>query len=61
MKQDTPGPPLAAPRQGSVLPSAFRQLSSGELFGTTREVRIVHRGVEYRLSQTRQGKLILTK
>ena len=61
MKQDTPGPVPAMPRQRPVPPLAFRKLSSGELFGATREVRIVHRGVEYRLSQTRQGKLILTK
>jgi hemin uptake protein HemP len=31
------------------------------LFGSSREVRIEHEGLEYRLTRTRQGKLILTK
>ena len=59
MKQDTASPVSTLPRPAP--PSTLRQLSSGELFGAAREVRIVHRGVEYRLTQTRQGKLILTK
>ena len=31
------------------------------LFGTRREVVLVHRGEPYRLRQTQSGKLILTK
>jgi hemin uptake protein HemP len=38
-----------------------RRIRSRELFGAGREVRIDHEGVEYRLTHTRQGKLILTK
>ncbi|MCU0758823.1 MAG: hemin uptake protein HemP [Steroidobacteraceae bacterium] len=36
-------------------------MTSRELFQGAREVRIQHHGVEYRLTETRQGKLILTK
>ena len=36
-------------------------LDSEKLFGGSNEVRLRHRGVEYRLRITRQGKLILTK
>lgn len=36
-------------------------LDSATLLGENREVRIVHDGETYRLSRTRQGKLILTK
>lgn len=38
-----------------------RSLSSEALFGGAREVMIYHLGEVYRLSITRQGKLILTK
>ncbi len=38
-----------------------RTVDSATLLGTNREVRIVHEGETYRLSRTRQGKLILTK
>lgn len=45
-----------------VPPSAVvRTLTSSELFGAGREVRIVHRGLVYTLRLTRLGKLILTK
>lgn len=37
------------------------RLSSRDLFGSQREVVIVHRGDEYRLRITSLGKLILTK
>lgn len=46
-----PAPPATAPRT----------MSSAELFGASREVRIVHRGEQYALRLTRLGKLILTK
>lgn len=38
-----------------------RRFASRILFGSTREVVIEHNGQEYRLRQTRQGKLILNK
>jgi len=38
-----------------------RQFDSRTLFGGAQEVRIEHFGQEYRLRQTRNGKLILTK
>ncbi|MBS0590556.1 MAG: hemin uptake protein HemP [Proteobacteria bacterium] len=38
-----------------------RQFDSRTLFGGADEVRIEHYGQEYRLRQTRNGKLILTK
>ena len=51
----------AAPRAQSVSASAQRQFDSRALFGGAQEVRIEHFGQEYRLRQTRNGKLILTK
>ena len=36
------------------------KLCSAALFGTHREVVIVHNGREYRLRRTQNGKLILT-
>ena len=41
------------------LPAAV--VDTAELFAGGTEVRLVHRGQEYRLRITRQGKLILTK
>jgi hemin uptake protein HemP len=38
-----------------------REVNSRTLFGDAQEVRIEHHGQEYRLRQTRNGKLILTK
>ena len=49
---------------GAVPPpvaSVPRQFDSRTLFGSAQEVRIEHFGQEYRLRQTRNGKLILTK
>ena len=37
------------------------RLDSANLFNGQDEVRLIHRGQEYRLRITRQGKLILTK
>ncbi|MBS0582722.1 MAG: hemin uptake protein HemP [Proteobacteria bacterium] len=51
----------AAPRPGHASPPAHRQVDSDKLFGGALEVRIDHLGQEYRLRQTRNGKLILTK
>ena len=38
-----------------------RRIDSGALLDGGQEVRIVHKDQEYRLRQTRNGKLILTK
>jgi hemin uptake protein HemP len=40
---------------------APKQTTSSALFGGAQELRIDHHGQEYRLRQTRNGKLILTK
>ncbi|MBS0515991.1 MAG: hemin uptake protein HemP [Proteobacteria bacterium] len=40
---------------------APRRFDSRTLFGAAQELRIEHYGQEYRLRQTRNGKLILTK
>jgi hemin uptake protein HemP len=40
---------------------AVAVVDTAELFAGGTEVRLVHRGQEYRLRITRQGKLILTK
>lgn len=40
---------------------AAREVQSHALFAGAQEVRIDHHGQEYRLRQTRNGKLILTK
>lgn len=51
----------APPRrpQGETTPA--RCVSAAELFSGARELRIAHSGEEYRLTITRNGKLILTK
>ena len=41
--------------------TAPKQVKSGALFDGAQELRIDHHGQEYRLRQTRNGKLILTK
>ena len=46
--------------ESSVAPPRFL-LTSKELLGERREVRIEHEGSEYVLRATRNGKLILTK
>jgi hemin uptake protein HemP len=52
----------AAIPQRKADPRAAVIVDAAELFGDGgSEVRIVHRGQEYRLRITRQGKLILTK
>ena len=38
-----------------------RAVDSEQLFAGRNEIRVRHRGEEYRLRITRQGKLILTK
>jgi hemin uptake protein HemP len=67
MSAEGPSPPrTAASWSAAVAPARerlpeTRRLPSAALFAGAREVRIEHHGVEYRLLQTRQGKLILTK
>lgn len=48
---NTPPPPPPPPRR----------LPSQQLFGSHRELEILHQGQIYRLRLTSQGKLILTK
>ena len=48
---DAPAPPGRAPKT----------VSSAELLGEQRELRILHQGEHYVLRLTRLGKLILTK
>ena len=45
----------------NVTPSSTPAFDVAELFRGRNEVRLLHRGQEYRLRVTRQGKLILTK
>ncbi len=40
---------------------ASRSVSTADLLGTARELRIVHHGEQYTLRITRLNKLILTK
>ena len=44
-----------------ALPVAPQPLDSQQLLQGRRELQILHQGQVYRLQQTRQGKLILTK
>jgi hemin uptake protein HemP len=53
------GNPVLAPTRAVV--AALVKMDSRLLFGAAQEVRIDHNGQEYRLRQTRNGKLILTK
>ena len=50
-----------APDAGHAAGPVTVRLPSSEVFRGRREVVIVHRGQEYRLSITRADKLILTK
>lgn len=51
----------ATHKRPATLPAVPRALRSRDLFGSAREIRILHEGVEYRLRRTRYEKLILTK
>lgn len=57
--QSSPTPPRNIV-SGHATP-APKQVTSGVLFDGAQEIRIDHNGQEYRLRQTRNGKLILTK
>ena len=54
-------PAAAAPTRPRSSRRKHARLSSAALFGGAVELVIEHRGAEYRLRQTAQGKLILTK
>jgi hemin uptake protein HemP len=54
-------PDNITPGTARVRAGAGTLLSSRELLGNGREVRIEHEGSEYVLRATRNGKLILTK
>jgi hemin uptake protein HemP len=56
-----PTPPATPADRKPPAPGDARRTSSEALFAGAGEVVIEHRGVEYRLRQTAQGKLILTK
>lgn len=56
--------PMPSPHPRPPAPKAEgpqRRITSAELIGHARELRIVHAGEEYRLRITSKGKLILTK
>jgi hemin uptake protein HemP len=52
--------PVRYPAPSVSMPPA-RTLDSRRLFEGAQEIRITHAGQEYRLRQTRNDKLILTK
>ena len=61
-------PPPPSPDRDQLKPAAPPEsgedvsvIASEQLFAGRSEVRVRHRGQEYRLRITRQGKLILTK
>lgn len=58
-----PLPPANAPADASHAQerAAVQLVSSAELMRGARELIITHEGERYRLQQTRNGKLILTK
>ena len=50
-----------APEPAAATPAGQPPLDSQQLLQGRRELQILHQGEIYRLQQTRQGKLILTK
>lgn len=59
MRSDRPRDP-EPPAPSRTDPDPLRRVSSTELLGPRGEVVIEHRGREYRLRVTQNGKLILT-
>jgi len=57
---DDPDTPTESPEHART-PARERTISSQTLFGSARQVVIVHNGDRYILRLTRQGKLILNK
>lgn len=56
-----PAPRRPGQSAGYLILDRGQPIPSERLFGRKDEVRILHRGEEYRLRITRAGKLILTK
>ncbi len=54
-------PPRAAETPANAAVAAPVAIDTANLFAGRDEIRLLHRGQEYRLRVTRQGKLILTK
>ena len=54
-------PPAEAANRDGGRAATVGTICSEDLFRGLTEVRLLHRGEEYRLRITRQGKLILTK
>lgn len=57
-------PPIRMPVQDDVRQQAHShcgRIDSQHLLGCGREIIVVHAGAEYRLRQTRNGGLLLTK
>jgi hemin uptake protein HemP len=61
MSTRSPDNPTLRPPRPVPAATPPRRIDSQALFGTAKELRIEHQGAEYRLTQTRQGKLLLTK
>ncbi len=59
MDQDGPKPRPTGENSAKPMPPITVEAAS--LFKGADEVRLLHRGQEYRLRVTKQGKLILTK
>jgi hemin uptake protein HemP len=57
----TPGSPESPAEIVRAPETTHHAVRSGELFGTDREIVILHGGQAYRLRITRADKLILTK
>lgn len=58
----TPAPEsIIPPPAAKLLAPERKAIDSRSLLGNSDEIVIHHMGAEYRLRQTRQGKLILTK
>ena len=55
------GQQTASPKDAFAKPVPPVTVEAASLFKGTDEVRLLHRGQEYRLRVTKQGKLILTK
>lgn len=60
MDAEPPGAPLPKPDARANASAEARQIRSEDLLGAARQAVIVHRGREYRLRETQNGKLILT-
>ncbi len=59
--KDCPSPHVRCKTPASTARPTTPVLESQQLFGDAHEVIIEHLGVEYRLRQTRNGKLLLYK